>query len=152
MKDATALTAPVSGPVPLPTSRDIRLELRALCREDQALAYFGAEDVRLGGMVAVALRRDAQDERGLLLPGEPALQLRAIYLQPDPPSDPTLAFAAQAAAGQGSQPGDVVQRLATALGLAASGMTLRAQPGRRIVLGCAPAVRQCWAPISRRAR
>ena len=143
--NATGLTAPAAGPLPLPTSRDVRVELRALCREDAALQYFGADDVRRGALVSVLMRKEAIDETGLLLPAEPAKAMRGIFLQPSPPTDPTLAFATQAA-GQAGQPGDETQRLATSINLVAHEATLRGRPGRRTVFGARP---ECGTSLDR---
>jgi hypothetical protein len=143
--DASVVAAPATGPLPLPTSRDVRIELRALCREDPTLDYFGADDVRTGGLVSVLLRKEAQDESGLLLPVEPGIALRAVFLQPSPPSDPTLAFTVRAA-GQGGQPGDEAQRLAASIDEIAHELTLRGTPGRRTVFGCSPRLRHVLGP------
>lgn len=143
--DAATLGDSGSGPLPLPTSRDVRLEIRALGRPDPGLDYFGAEDVRLGPPVAVALRKEADDERGLLELGSPADFLRALYLQPDPADDPALANAVQAA-GTAALPGDAVARVAAALDLDHAGLTLRSRPGRRLAIGAAAGLRHTLGP------
>jgi hypothetical protein len=144
-RDATTLADPGHGALPVPTSRDVRIELRALGRTDPDHHYFGADDVRLGPAAGVHLRRAATDERSLLVTGPPSELLRAIYLQPDPADDPTLAAATQAA-GQAGQPGDSVARLAAALDLDYSGLTLRSRPGHRLVIGAAAGLRHALGP------
>lgn len=143
--DATTLTDPGSGALPLPTSRDVRLEIHARGRPDPNLDYFGAHDVPLGPAVGVQLRKNADDERGLLQTGSPADLLRAIFMQPDPADDPTLANATQAA-GQDGQPGDSVARLAAAVGLDAHEVSLRSRPGRRLVIGASAGLRHALGP------
>jgi hypothetical protein len=143
--DATRLSDPGAGALQLPTSRDLRLELRALGRGDPGLDYFGADDVRLGAPAEVRLRKDAADERGLLLVGSPADFLRALYLQPDPVDDPTLTNATRAA-GQSGQPGDSVARVATLLDLDATGLTIRARPGVRLAFGAAAGLEHALGP------
>jgi hypothetical protein len=143
--DVAGLGALAAGPLPLPTSRDLRVELRALGREDAALVYFGADDVRRGALVSVLLRKEADDETGLLLPAEPAEAVRGVFLQPSPPADPTLAYATRAA-GQSGQPGDEAQRLSASIELIAHDATLRGRPGRRTVFSCAAGVRHVIGP------
>ena len=144
--DATSITPGTSGPLPLPTSRDLRLELRAEGKADPGFDYFGAADVMLSDQAAVVqLRKAAATETALTGQLEPAQQLQAIYLQPAPPPDPTLTYAVQAA-GSAATSSDVVQRLATAAGLAAVGTTLRSQPGRRLAFGCAAGIRAGVGP------
>jgi hypothetical protein len=135
-----------SGAISVPTARDVRLVLSALCREDPTLEYFGAQDVRRGPSISVSVRKHSIDERGLLLPGAPAEQLRAVYLQPDQPNDPVIA-AAQKAAGKGVEAtGAVAERLAAALDLQLDGLTMHARPGRRLLFGCSPAIRHVIGP------
>jgi hypothetical protein len=144
--DATGLTPGTSGPLPLPTSRDLRLEIRSQGRDDPGLAYFGGADVLLSDQAAVVqLRKAATDETNLAGQLEPSQQLQANYLQPSPPPDPTLTYAVQAA-GSAATTGDVIQRLATAARLAANGNTLRSQPGRRLVIGAAAGIRGTLGP------
>ena len=43
------MNAPAAtGPLILPTARDIRLKLTPICREDPTLGYFGSQEVRRG--------------------------------------------------------------------------------------------------------
>ncbi|HEY8755591.1 MAG TPA: hypothetical protein VIN65_04475 [Candidatus Dormibacteraeota bacterium] len=144
--DATTLVDPGNGPLPLPTSRDVRLEVSALCRPDAHLAYFGADDVRTGAPSGVQLRKEAGDERHLLQVGSPADFLRAVFLQPDPADNPALANAVQAAGSSDGLPGDSVSRLAAALDLAADNLSLRSRPGRRLVIGAADRLRHALGP------
>jgi hypothetical protein len=135
-----------NGPLPLPTSRDIRVMFAAMGREDPQLSYFAADDVRLGPPIYVDMRKNADDERGLFLPALPGEQLKAIFLQPEALVDANLALAQRIAGRGGEAINDVSGRLAVELGVVVSGLTLRAGPGRRLLLGCAPAVRHVLGP------
>jgi hypothetical protein len=143
--DAATLVDPGAGALPVPTSRDVRLEMRAVGRADPHLAYFGAQDVRIGPPADVQVRRVDSDERDLLVVGGPADVVRGLYLQADPADDPTLAAATQAA-GQAGQPGDSVARVAAVLDLDHTGLTLRARPGRRLAVGVAAGLRHSLGP------
>ena len=100
---------------------------------------------RIGPPAVVDLRRAAADERALLITGPPAEFVRALYLQPDPLDDPTLA-AATSAAGQGGQPGDSLARVGAALDLDRNDLTLRSKPGARMVFGAAAGLRHTLGP------
>ena len=144
--DATTLADPGNGPLPLPTSRDVRLEVSALCLPDPHLQYFGADELRTGAPSAVQLRKEASDERHLLQIGSPADFLRAVFMQPDPADNPALANSVQAAGSSDGLPGDSVSRLATVLDLAAANLSLRSRPGRRLVIGAADHLRYALGP------
>ncbi|MGH8921809.1 MAG: hypothetical protein ACRDZY_01545, partial [Acidimicrobiales bacterium] len=143
--DATALSDPGFGALPAPTSRDVRFVVSALGRPDPHHDYFGADDVRVGPPAGIDLRRAARNERALLVTGPPADFVRALYLQPDPLDDPTLA-AATSAAGQAGQPGDSLSRVAAALDLDSNDLALRAKPGTRLVFGAAAGLRHSLGP------
>jgi hypothetical protein len=143
--DTLAPAAP-SGPVVLPTARDVRLVLFAVGKDDPHLDYFGADDVRVGPSVDINLRHSSSDERDLFLPATPSDLLRAIFLQPSSLLDASVAFA-QRAAGLGVEaPANPIGRLAEELDLAVNGMTLHARSGRRLVFGAAPGLRHFLAP------
>jgi hypothetical protein len=146
VKDATTLVPPATGPVLLPTARTLRLRIVALCRDDATLAYFGAQDVRTGPSIQVALRKNSAVETGLFAPDLPSHQFSALYLQPDPPIDPVVLFAQRAAGAQNQRPADIASRLSSTLGLRNDGLTFRAPPGRRVVFGCAAAMRHVIGP------
>lgn len=144
--DASTLVPPATGALLLPTARTLRLRIAALCRDDPALAYFGAQDVRTGPSIQVALRKNALVETALFTPDLPSHQFSALYLQPDPPIDPVVLFAQRAAGAQNQRPSDIGTRLAATLGLRNDGLALRAAPGRRVVFGCAAAMRHVIGP------
>ena len=79
------LAAPAeTGPIPLPSARDLRLRLSAVCRPDPDLAYFGSQETRRGAPVFIQTRAHSQDESGLFALQLPTEQLNAYMLQPDP--------------------------------------------------------------------
>lgn len=121
--DARDLPVNAAGAIVLPTSRRVRLVLRALCPE--RAGYYGAEDVRRGPVSYVSLRRNADDERGLLLPTA-AQAVEGMYLQ-------------------AAQPG-AMGLLAGALDLEHGGLTLRAPRGRRTLFGCSSLLRHVIGP------
>jgi hypothetical protein len=144
--DATTIATPARGPLLLPTARNVRLKIAALGRDDPTHAYFGADDVRVGPAVTVDVRKNSTDERALFAPDLPTHRFSAYFLQPDPVVDITVQFAQRAAGNPGQRPADIATRLATALGLANNGLTLRALPGRRIVFGCGAGLRHVIGP------
>lgn len=121
--DARNLPVNAAGAIVLPTSRKVRLVLRALCPERDE--YYGADDVRRGPVSYVALRRNADDERGLLLPTA-AQAVEGMYIQPAQP--------------------DAMGLLAEALDLEHEGLTLRAPRGRRTLFGCSALLRHVVGP------
>jgi hypothetical protein len=144
--DATTMVSPATGPLPLPTARTLRLRIAALCRDDPALGYFGAQDVRTGPSIHIALRNNSRDETALFAPDLPSHRFRAFFLQPDPAIDPVVLFAQRAAGALNQRPADIATRLASTLGLRNDGLTFRAPVGRRVVFGCASALRHIIGP------
>lgn len=141
--DARLLPPAPAGPVALPTSRNVRLILTTVCaaRAD----YFGAEDVRRGASFPVTLRRNANDERGLLHPTA-AEAIEGIFLQPGLPASPDI-FLSQKVAGQGvTGPQNPIGRLAEAIDVDHAGVSLRARRGRRTLFGCSPVLRHVIGP------
>jgi hypothetical protein len=122
---------PGVGPIVIPSARQARLRLTAVCKPDSGLDYFGSESARRSAVpVFVELRAPSKDERGLFVPEALGRQLQAIFLQPDPPPGPSNAGA----------------RLAQQLGLVNTGLTFTGHRGRRTVFGCAGALRHTLAP------
>lgn len=142
----TLSPAPTTGPIPVPTARDVRLVLFAIAKDDPTLQYFGAADVRRGASVNVNLRHQSSDERGLLLPEVPSDLLRAIFLQPAALLDASLAYAQRAAGRAVEAPENPIGRLAEELDLAVNGLSLRSRSGRRLVFGSAAGLRHILAP------
>ncbi|MFI7405994.1 hypothetical protein ACIBW9_36940 [Streptomyces sp. NPDC049541] len=143
--DARTLAA-ATGPVVLPTARDVRLRLAARGREDTVLAYFGADDIRHGPAVTLDLRAESRDETALFAQDTPGHRFSAVLLQPDPPVDSPVAAAQRAGGDGGQRPADIATRLAAHLGLAYDGRAFRGLPGRRTVFGCSGALRHLIGP------
>ncbi|MGV3559284.1 hypothetical protein [Larkinella arboricola] len=124
----------VNGPILLTTARDIRLEVRALGRDD--LAYFGSQKARVGRVSEIDFHAVASEaaEADLLRPLPPSDQLRSVFMRPDPTGDhaPVRPVVAQ------NEPSPaLLGRLAGALDLVADGPMLMGQMGDRMAFGCA---------------
>ncbi len=146
VKDATTLVPAATGSLVLPTARTLRLRIASLCRDDPTLAYFGAQDVRTGPSIQIALRKQPGDETALFAPDLPSHRFSALFLQPDPVIDPVVLFAQRAAGALNQRPADIATRLASELGLRNDGLSFRAPLGRRIVFGCASTLRHLIGP------
>ena len=124
----------ITGPLPVLTARDLRIEVRAVGRND--LSYFGSDDARLGqtdeidlhGIASAAAEADAL----ATLPSSDAL--RSVLLRPDPIGDraPVLPIVAQNDASPA-----LLARLASVVELVADGSLLVGQDGDRVAFGCA---------------
>ena len=138
---------PDSGAIPLPTARELRIELTALGKADDGLEYFGSPQARRGAVtVPLALRAPAQNEIGLLVPDSADHQLQAIFLHPD--VLPSATLLAQRAAGGSSveAPPEGAQLLAKQLGLEVSALTFSGKAGRRVIFGCSSSLRHAISP------
>jgi hypothetical protein len=135
-----------TGPLPLPTARDLRLRLVALCRPDPDLLYFGSEETLRSAPLFIKTRAHSQNERGLFAERLPPEQFRACMLQPDSAPNGHLT-AAQAADGrQDEAPTDVAQRLANAVDLNVNGLRFFGKPDQRTIFGCSGALRHVLSP------
>ena len=136
----------------LPTARTIRLTVRAVC--EAKANYYGSEspdpalNTRYGRTLQFQLYRDAlqndpaQDDRNLASQA----QVRAIYLQPDPPflfdgNVGSLLFGKES-----DKAPDMIQRLAQQLGLESNKLSLVGKPGRRVQFGCSNRIRHTLSP------
>lgn len=120
-----------TGPLVVPTARDVRLELRAVGRND--LTYWADDRARRSTPTAVDLRGIARSEVGLFRTLDPPHALRGVFLRNDPVADGPAPSSIQP---QNDAAPILVERLAAAAGLVASGSSLVAQPGQRLVFGC----------------
>ena len=126
--DAFAEAQPNSGPLALPTAREIRLTLIPVGRADDA--YFHDEAARTGDPIVVTIRVEAGAEDTLIADSPlPATALQSFFFQPS--------------AADGAPP---CARLGTELALDASGTTLSGKSGRRTVFGCSAALRHTLSP------
>lgn len=129
-------------PLPLPSSRYVRLVFTPLGAEDPGLKYWGSQDSRIGSApVSVYLSASATDETGLLLPPVIGAEIEALFLQPDPP--PNLATSAQLAAeGLRHQAvSSMMDRFASELALPYTDTQVGSPSGRRTVFGASSGLR-----------
>lgn len=130
--DISAQIAPnPNGALPIPTARDIKIELRAVGEEDYD--YFGNERSRLGAISTINLHKFAESEVDFFLPQAPQDIIRSVYLQPtdlEQESQPTAVVIQNEALPV------LVQRLAGAVRLVANDTTLLMPPGERGIFGC----------------
>lgn len=136
---------PASGPLPIPTARDVRIRLEPLCKEDPGLTYFGNDSVRTGLTYDFKVRKESADETSLFTPTGPAVRLNAIFLQPDRQvtanQKVALTVLGDVQPGGAVSGTSVVQRLAQKLGLEVQGLTLSGKDGQRVVFGASGALR-----------
>jgi hypothetical protein len=147
---ADATISENAGGIVLPTSRTIRLSIRAICEGDDS--YWGNTsnqpkfDTRYGKITTLTMRRESKVETNLLLGKTAAKVIQGIYLQPDPTitaPDPTKAKNLQG--GEGGIP-DIVHRLGKQIDVAVNKMTLAAENGERIQFWCSNMIRHTLAP------
>ena len=133
----------------LPTSRDIRITMRAVCQPD--MNYFGSTLSYTGLSTSFFARQESTVEKNLFAGTGAENQLQGIYLQPDPPpvifneSSRLKAFLGDLNA---NNPPDMVQRLANQLGVTSKGFTLIGKPGIQMQFGCSRAIRHSLSPDS----
>jgi hypothetical protein len=121
---------PDNGPLALPTTRDLRVTLTAIGRDDEG--YFFDETARRGVPVRLDVRADADVEAALLTDAPaPSTVLQSFFFQ-HPPADNSVAPPAE--------------RLAGEIHLDHSGLTLSGRAGHRTVLGCSAALRHTLSP------
>jgi hypothetical protein len=112
---------PAATTIVIPTARDIRIRLQALCQP--RLNYYANAEPPLGLVTDFVVRKEAAAEAALF-PIDPAAQVKAVYLQP---SD------------------NQVQLLAQALDLKVDNLVFSGKPGTRTVFGCSQALRHTLA-------
>lgn len=122
----------VAGAVPLIYSRDIRLEVSAIGRND--LSYFASNKARRGDVDAIEFHAVAAREAAPIAILPDADKLRSVLLR----DDPVGARAAVSATVAQNDPSSVlVDRLAIVADLVADGAMLLGREGERIAFGCA---------------
>jgi hypothetical protein len=122
----------ISGAVPLPTARDVTLELSAVGRND--MTYFGNQDACAGPTSTLEFHVQAKSEPKLFKPIASQEGIRSIFLKPDSIAGEALI---QGRAIENKNSPVLVSRLAQALDLQESEGVLIGYPGQRIVFGCA---------------
>jgi hypothetical protein len=127
----TGAPGTASGAVPLPSARDVRIELRAVGRND--LVYFGSDRARRGKAHILDLHAHAAAEASFFRPGLPQQRIRSVFLRPDSVAEGATIFGVSV---QNRSSPVLAKRLAGAVDLIENNGTLHAQPGRRVVFGC----------------
>ncbi|MBE5314902.1 MAG: hypothetical protein H4O13_05800 [Xanthomonadales bacterium] len=122
----------VSGAIPLVRSRDIRIELAAIGRND--LSYFATDKARIGDIDSIELHAIAATEADpiALLPDQD--KLRSVLLRDDPVG---VRAAVSATVAQNDPSTVLVDRLALAADLVADDAMLLGREGERVAFGCA---------------
>jgi hypothetical protein len=122
-----------TGPVSLPTGRMVRIEARAVARDDAG--YFGNEHARYGDRVLLTkepLFQQASVEPALFAATLPSQALASVFLQPDH----VTTNPSQAAVVQASAAPVLVVRIAQAVDLVEDDGVLMAAAGQRMLFGC----------------
>ncbi len=131
----------------LPTSRDIRVTMRAVCQPD--MNYFGSDLSYNGLPSAFFTRQESAVEKNLFAGTGPENQLQGIYLQPDAAplalNNSTL-FNVLLGDLNATNPPDLVQRLSDQMGVEDKGFTLVGKNGKQVQFGCARAIRHSLSP------
>ena len=132
--------------LPLPRARDVRITIRAEADDDPAYWAAGAH---VGKPTQITVRRESNDERGLIAAESDAKKIRGLWLRPDPvvQAPSSIAPLLFQRVSSDETPG-VVERLAQQLELAFKGMTLVGKPGERIAFACSRRIRHTLAPDS----
>lgn len=119
------------GALPVPTARDVKIELRAVGAED--FDYFGDDRSRIGAVSTIYLHQPATAEADFFVPRSPQETIRSVYLQP---TDLEQEAQPSAVVLQNQALPVLVQRLAGAVRLVANDTTLLMPPGERGIFGC----------------
>lgn len=131
----------------LPTSRDIRITMRAVCQPD--MNYFGSDLSYNGLPTSCFMRKESASEKNLFAGTGAENQLQGIYLQPD--AEPvsvngSTIFKILLGDMNANNPPDLVQRLANQIGVDNKGYTLVGNKGTQIQFGCSRAIRHSISP------
>ncbi|MES2647444.1 MAG: hypothetical protein V4717_11245 [Bacteroidota bacterium] len=141
----------ISGKIIIPTSRNVRLTLRAVAEGPDA--YFGHlhpdpnKDCRFGKITQLKLRRQSKVETSLFLnTGSPTF-IQAIYLQPDPVVADKKIISPQNIQPSAEGMPHIVERLARQLRMEAKNQTSIISPnGERVQFACSSKIRHTLAP------
>lgn len=129
----------------LPTARDIRITIRAVCHND--LNYFGGDKFRYGKIKTFFTRKASTNEEGVFKATGALQQVRGIYLQPDTDLQRDVKILATSLLRDlRKMDTDLIQRIAIATGLETVGFSLVAKAGRRIQFGCSRNIRNSISP------
>jgi hypothetical protein len=129
----------------LPSARDVRLEIRAIC--GRGLDYFGSEDARRSSPVIADARAESGSEPDLFMAETPRTPyIRAIFVLPDEAPSPALAAEMAAIGKKDTRPPSVLDRIAAELNLDSKDLTLSGRIGQRVTFGCSSALKSTLAP------
>ncbi|MBB1284625.1 hypothetical protein HRH25_09595 [Flavisolibacter sp. BT320] len=137
-----------AGDIILPTARNLRITLRAVCQANNT--YWGHNspnpdlNSRYGKTTQLRVRRASSNEQGLFNNLADPQLLQGIYLQPDPPKQYTNKLTVTKY--NADKMPDIVQRLAKQLDVECNGLTLLAKKGQRLQFGCSNLIRHTMAP------
>ncbi len=137
---------PTSGPLVLPTARDIRLIFSAAAAPDPQLLYWGSAEAMQGQTFEVPTGAYGVDETGIFVSNIAANQICGIMLQPDPVQTSNFAQMLAVIGQSGTTTSDCAMLLAEQLSLNVTGLTYTAQAGERTVFGCSAALRHSLSP------
>jgi len=122
----------VTGILPLLDSRDIRLEIAALGRND--LSYFASQEARRGDSISIDLHSVAAAEVDPIAILADSDKLRSVFLRDDPQG---IRANTSAMVAQNDPSSVLIDRLAIASDFVANGSMLMAREGERVAFGCA---------------
>jgi hypothetical protein len=138
-----------TGPLKLPTARDIRIVVTPVGMADPSLGFFGSDAARYGAPTEIFTRSAGSKESQLFDTTDPvneSFTIKGIMLQPDRIQDKNHAGQLDLIGKKGESGQDMMSRLADELRLNAQGMTLSGRPGQRIVFGCSKTIRHMLSP------
>lgn len=128
-----------SGPVPVPTARDVVVELCAFGKDDAS--YWDRDDRRIGAPYRLALFCPATAEPDLFAARAPQEILRSIFLRArTPPAEPRAAVVPPTSSLL------LIRRLAAAASLVEDDGALTGEEGERTVFGCSTGLAHELAP------
>lgn len=147
---SNATVAATSGPIILPTARNIRITVRGVCESDEA--YWGNthmnpdRDSRYGKKTTIKVRKASADEQNLFTGQADPRFIQGIFLQPDPIKIKLNSLPFMQLQGGGDGMPNIVQRLGKQLDVEVREMTLLAENGERIQFWCSNLLRHSMAP------
>lgn len=138
----------------LPTGRNIRLTLRAVCEEkDDNDEYYGVlnpnskkMDIRYGEPVEISCYKASEVEEDLLIQTAGVPTLQGIFMRPDLQTANDGRLTSFLFGKKADEQPDNVQQLGAELRAEVNGMTLSGAKGERIVFGCSSRIRHTLAP------
>ena len=140
----------IDGSIILPTERNLRITLRAVCDDQEN--YWGHLnpnpnlDSRYGKTTVLNMRKASENELELFTGMSDARVLQGIFLQPDPPPVYDSNKKTQIAYSNANILPDIVHRIAKQLDVNVNGLSLSSENGMRLHFWCSNLVRHTLAP------